>query len=114
MSFVSNPFDRRLKRIVRRHHRLNHGATCKVTDTGLIVATPRIYNPKFPVKAMVKLIVCAFFFKAYIYADLGQAEYVSRVAALSGLSIAEKAGAWIMQPEPATVFVADIFKNMGA
>jgi hypothetical protein len=100
MEMTSVPFDRRLKRIVRYHQRLSYGAKRVVTKSGLIVVRPRIYNPKF-------------LFKAYIYADLGQADYASRVAAISGPSIMEKAGAWIMQADPATVLVGNGLKTLG-
>lgn len=114
MSRLPVTFDRRLKTIVRQHRRLNHGHVHKVTSTGLIVAKPRIYNPKFPLKGIVMVVGAAFMLKAFIYADLGQTDYTARVAALSGASFVEQAGAWIMQPEPATVFVADIFDRLGA
>ena len=115
MSLVSASFERRLSYIVLRQRKLlSRGARCKVTDTGLIVATPRMYMPKFPIKTAIKFIVWAFLFKAYVYADLGHAEYTDRVAALSGPSIAGQAGAWILQPELATVLVADVFKSLSA
>ncbi len=115
MSLVSASFERRLSYIVRRQRKLlSRGARCKVTDTGLIVATLRMYMPKFPIKTAIKLIVWAFLFKAYVYAYLGHAEYASCVAALSGPSIVGQAGAWILQPELATVLVADVFKSLGA
>ena len=115
MSLVSASFERRLSYIVRRQRKLlSRGARCKVTDTDLIVATPRMYMPKFPIKTVIKLIVWAFLFKAYVDADLGHAKYASRVAALSGPSIAGQAGACILQPELATVLVADVFKSLGA
>ena len=115
MSLVSASFERGLSYIVRRQRNpLSRGARCKVTDTGLIVATPRMYMPKFPIKTVIKLIVWAFLLKAYVYADLGHAEYASRVAALSCPSIVGQTGAWILQPELATVLVADVFKSLGA
>ena len=115
MPLVSAYFERRLSYIVRRQRKLlSRGVRCKVTNTDLIVATLRMYMPKFPIKTAIKLIVWAFLFKAYVYADLGHAKYASRVAALSGPSIAGQAGAWILQPELATVLVADVFKSLGA
>ena len=94
MSLVSASFERRLSYIVRRQRKLlSRGARYKVTDTGFIVATLRMYMPKFPIKTAIELIVWAFLFKAYVYADLGHAEYASRVAALSGPSIVGQAGA---------------------
>lgn len=113
MEMTSVPFDRRLKRIVRYHQRLSYGAKRVVTKSGLIVVRPRIYNPKFPFRGIAMIILSAFLFKAYIYADLGQADYASRVAAISGPSIMEKAGAWIMQADPATVLVGNGLKTLG-
>ena len=115
MSLVSASFERRLSYIVRCQRKLlSRGARYKVTDTGFIVATLRMYMPKFPIKTAIELILWAFLFKAYVYADLGHAEYASRVAALSCPSIVGQAGAWILQPELATVLVADVFKSLGA
>ena len=115
MSLVSASFERRLSYIVRRQRKLlSRGARYKVTDTDFIVATLRMYMPEFPIKTAIELILWAFLFKAYVYADLGHAEYASRVAALSCPSIVGQTGAWILQPELATVLVADVFKSLGA
>ena len=106
------PFDKRLKRIVRRHDRMQHGYTRTVTADGLIVARPRVYRPRFPLKGILFLVVAGFLFKGFMLAYLGDAAYGQRVATLESGTPMEKAGAWIMQSDPATVFVAGQLKTV--
>jgi hypothetical protein len=113
MSLTATPFDRRLKRIVRRHSRLNVGAVHKIDSTGLIVAHPRIYNPRFPLKGLVLLVMAGFAFKGYLHADLSASVYDARVAQLSSGTAVEQAGAWVMQSDPATLFISDVLKKLG-
>lgn len=113
MSLASMPFDRRLKRIVRNHQRMSHGVTHKVSSNGLIVARPRIYNPKFPLKGLVLAVVAMFAFKGFLYANLGAETYDLRVSELASGTAVEKAGAWVMQADPATSMIAIGFKAVG-
>lgn len=113
MSLTATPFDRRLKKIVRRHRRLNVGAVHKVDSTGLIVARPRIYNPRFPLKGLLLLIIAGFAFKGFLHANLSAGVYDARVAELSSGTAVEKAGAWVMQSDPATLIISDVWKKLG-
>jgi hypothetical protein len=113
MSSLFEEFDDRLDKIARKRTLLDRGSVMKVTAGGLIVEKPRRYNPKFPFKGILLIIAAAFLFKAYVLADLGQADYATRLAAISGPTMVEKAGVWIMQPDPAATFVADIFQSLG-
>ena len=102
------PFDKRLKRIVRQHDKMSSsGAVKTVTSDGLIVAKPRLYRPRFPLKGLLAVLFLGFLFKGFLFAYLGEAEYLERVAALNGGSVLEQAGAWVMQPDPVTVIAAD-------
>ncbi len=113
MAITANvPFQKRLRRIVRRHNRMAHGVTHKLTRDGLIVATPRIYNPRFPLKGLLMLVAVAFLFKGYIYAHLGAQAYTDRVAGLSEGAPLEQAGAWMMAADPATVFVGEFLGGL--
>lgn len=107
MAQANVPFDKRLKRIVRRHDRMANGYVKTVTSDGLIVARPRIYKPKFPLKGLLAVLVIGFLFKGFVYATLGAEQYVERVAVLQQGSLMEQSGGWIMQPDPATVFIAE-------
>jgi len=106
MAQANVPFDKRLKRIVRRHDRMSNGVVRTVTSDGLIVARPRLYKPRFPLKGLIIVLTLGFLFKGFLFAYLGEASYVERVATLQGGSVMEQAGAWVMQPDPATVLIA--------
>ena len=101
------PFDKRLKKIVRRHDKMSNGVVRSVTNDGLIVAKPRLYRPRFPLKGLLAVLFLGFLFKGFLFAYLGEAAYVERVATLQGGAVLEQAGAWIMQPDPITVLAAD-------
>ena len=112
MAQTGVPFDKRLKRIVRRHDRMAHGVVKTVGSDGLITVRPRVYRPKFPLKGLLMLVVTGFLFKGFLFAVLGTDSYAERVATLESGSVMEQAGAWVMQPDVATVFIADLVKNI--
>lgn len=100
------PFDKRLKRIVRRHEKMSNGVVRTVNSDGLIVTRPRLYKPRFPLKGLIVVLALGFLFKGFLFAYLGEVAYVERVASLQSGSVMEQAGAWVMQPDPATVLIA--------
>lgn len=112
MAQANVPFDKRLKRIVRRHDRMARGVVKTVNADGLIVARPRMYKPRFPLKGLLVLIIAGFLFKGFLFAYLGEAAYADRVAALQQGSVMEKAGAWVMQADPATVYLSGAIQNI--
>ena len=106
-------FEKRLRRIVREHQRMANGVTHTIRHDGLIVARPRVYNPKFPLRGLLLLVGAALFFKGYIYATLGATAYGERIALLAEGSAVEKVGAWIMQADAATLAVAQLLGSIG-
>ncbi|PRY76938.1 hypothetical protein CLV80_107115 [Yoonia maritima] len=112
MAQANVPFDKRLKRIVRRHDRMSHGVVKTVTADGLIVARPRAYRPRFPLKGILALVVTGFVFKGFLFASLGDQAYQERVSVLSAGSVMEQAGAWVMQPDVATMYIAEKVKTI--
>ena len=113
MSLSGVSFDKRLRKVVRNHQRMNSGAVHAVRSDGLIVARPRVYNPKFPLKGLLLLIGAAVLFKAYIYASLGAVTFDDRVAQLAEGSAIEKVGAWIMQADTVTVALGQFLTGIG-
>lgn len=101
------PFDKRLKRIVRRHDKMSNGVVRTVTSDGLIIAKPRLYKPRFPLKGLLVVLMLGFLFKGFLFAYLGEGAYGDRVAALKSGTVLEQAGAWVMQPDPVTYIVAE-------
>ena len=106
MAQANVPFDKRLKRIVRRHDKMSNGVVRTVNSDGLIVARPRLYKPRFPLKGLSIVLFLGFLFKGFLFAYLGEIDYVERVATLQGGSVMEQAGAWLMQPDPATELIS--------
>lgn len=101
------PFDKRLKKIVRRHDKMSNGVVRSVSSDGLIVAKPRLYRPRFPLKGLLAVLFLGFLFKGFLFAYLGETAYVERVATLQSGSALEQAGAWVMQADPVTKLAAD-------
>ena len=56
---------------------------------------------------MLFLLLCTVLLKGAIYQTTGAQSYNDRVAALMAGDGIERAGGWLMQAEPATIFVAD-------
>ena len=112
MAQAKVPFDKRLKRIVRNHDRMAQGYVKVVTADGLIVARPRVYKPRFPLKGLAVLLFAGFLFKGFVFASLGQGTYADRVASLENGSVMEQAGAWVMQPDIATIYIAEMLSKI--
>lgn len=113
MALAQVPFEKRLRRIVKNHQRMANGVVHSVNSQGLIVARPKIYNPRFPLRGLLLLVATAFLFKGYIYTSLGSGTYSERVASLSEGTLIEQAGAWIMQADTATVAVSQVLQSLG-
>ncbi len=106
MSEVQVPFHKRLRAITRRHDRMRNGVYHKLTRDGLIVAHPRRRAPHFPLKSLLLLLGAGFLFKAVLLVNLGSAIFDERVAELRAGTIVEQGGAWLMQADPATIWLA--------
>lgn len=102
----SEIFDKRLRRITRRHRKLSHGYVTSVNHDGLIIARPRRIGPRFPWKGLMVTVALFLLFKGFLYANLGEITYSERVAKLQEGTLAEQIGAYAMQADPATVFLA--------
>jgi len=44
------PFDNRVKKFVRQHDKMANGVVRTVNSNGLMIAKPRLYRPRFPLK----------------------------------------------------------------
>lgn len=113
MSVVQTPFNKRLRKIVRDHQRMSQGATHVMREDGLIVAQPRLYNPRFPLRGILLIVGAAIFFKAFILATLGSVAYGEKIATLGEGSAVERLGAWVMQPDFITVAMAQFMNGIG-
>ena len=100
-------FEKRVSALGRKHRAMSNGYTTVLRDDGLIVVRPR-RRPRrfFPLKGTLALVAGFFLFKALMLSSLGEITYNERVAKLNQGTIVEKGGAWVMQTEPVTYFLA--------
>lgn len=99
-------FDRRMRRIHRRHSKLSHGYVTSINDDGLVVAKPARRGRNTTARAAVIVIALILVFKGVLLAQLGPQAYDERVDALREGSALEQAGAVIMMPDPITVWIS--------
>ncbi|MET4102432.1 hypothetical protein ABIE58_001866 [Roseovarius sp. MBR-78] len=109
MSDATREFNARLRRIDASHARLERGYVGKVRSDGLIVFKPRRRRPTVPLRGILYLVLGFIFFKAVVFAHLGGVTYQARVAQLAEGHVLEQAGAWIMQPDMLTRYIAGYF-----
>lgn len=110
---IDPTFGKRLKKVERNHRRLSGGYTTRVRSDGLIVVQPkrrRVSVSRLRILALALLGV--FVFKAFTFASLGELTYNERVAKLGNGTEFERAGAFVMQSDPVTVFLAGFFEEL--
>lgn len=98
-------FEKRLRRINKRHRKLARGYVTSVNHDGLIIAKPQ-RHARFPWKGVALIFVALFVFKGFLHAQLGAATFDDRVGKLANGTTVEKAGAWVMQADPVTLWVS--------
>lgn len=99
-------FDRRIQRLSRKHQSMSRGYATHMRADGLIVAAPHRNGVKVPLRAILFVFLALFAFKGFLLASIGPDSYADRVSRLSKGTAVEKAGAWVMQSEPASEFIA--------
>jgi hypothetical protein len=107
-------FESRLRHIARRNSRMSRGVVYRVGSDGLIMRSPRglVHTPSFPLKGLLLVLAAGLLLKAGLYQQLGPATYQDRLDALNQGNWAEQAGAWVMQPEPASLWAAAQLDNL--
>jgi len=99
-------FGMRLKQIDRNHRRLAKGYVTSINHDGLIIARPHNQASRIPLRGIFLCLLALMLFKGFLFAQLGETAYGERMAQLNGGTMFEKAGAYVMTPEPATVWIA--------
>jgi hypothetical protein len=105
-------FDDRLRRLSRKHRKMANGVVHRIGADGLIQSYPRRRAPRFPLKGIALLIGAAFLFKGFLYASLTPVIYDERVELLRQGSLVEQGGAWVMQADPATVWLGEVIASL--
>ncbi|RPE67102.1 hypothetical protein EDD53_1506 [Pacificibacter maritimus] len=105
--------EKRLTRIDVKRRAMAKGAIFSVNHDGLIIARPRRRGPRFPVKGMFLSLLGLMIFKVGLVIVLGASTYGQHVQELAEGSPVERAGAWVMEAGPATLWAAKQVKSFG-
>lgn len=103
-------FEQRLAALGRKHEKMTHGYTTKITRDGLIVVQPkrsRVLRGSAVLQVLVLACLGFFAFKVFALAAVGPATYEDRLAALSEGTVLEQAGATALAVDPITAVLAD-------
>ena len=100
-------FDRRMRRISRRHTQLSHGYVTSVNDDGLVVAKPKRKFRRGTLRGVAIVVLVLMVFKGFLHSQLGADAYLARVDGLAAGSIFEQAGAVVMAADPITLWLSD-------
>lgn len=106
-------FNKRHRAVTRKHRRLAQGYVTKLNRNGVIEHKPLNQSKAFTMKGFAFLILGLLIFKGYLLAGLGAEDYQTHVAALSNGNMFEQLGAWLMQVEPVSRLIADLFVSIG-
>lgn len=111
--YANSDFEKKLRRLVKRHNRLaTSGVVHRMMPDGLVVAKPRIYNPRFPWVGVAMLVAVVLLFKGYVHFALGADDFALRTEALSQGSLFEQLGAFAMQADPVTLAISNVFSSI--
>ena len=100
-------FDERLHKIERSDRRSAKGYAPVVGPDGLIVVRRRRSGPNVPLRGLIYLACGFILFKAIALAQFGAQGYNDRIALMQEGTAVEQVGAWVMQADPATEWVAN-------
>ena len=102
-------FEHRLQRIERGHRNISGGYVKLEERNGLLVPVKKVRSRRgFPWRGLFLVLVVFMLFKATLLAYLGPIHYIEQHAQLEQGSIVEQAGAWILRPDAATVYLSGV------
>ena len=111
-AYQFDEFERRMRRISRRHSKLSHGFVTQVTDDGLVVAKPRRPRGYATLRGIYLILLVLFVFKGFLHANLGASAYQERVENLMGGNIVEQVGGFAMTADPVTLWLSTTISSL--
>jgi hypothetical protein len=106
-------FEKRVRQIDRRHHKLARGYVHLVERDGLLVPETGSYKSRgFPLRAILLALIGFVLFKGIIVSQVGVSSYSARLESLAEGGVIEQAGAWLMQIDPFTLGVAEFIVSL--
>ena len=105
-------FALRLQRIERRRRKLR-GPLMSFNMDGILVARPRGASRSISWNGILMALAGFFGLKGLILAHAGPLDYAERLDVLTAGTLVERAGAWMMQIDPLTQWIAGEFSRVG-
>ncbi|MEQ9041630.1 MAG: hypothetical protein RIE24_25170 [Silicimonas sp.] len=99
-------FERRMRRINRRHSKLSQGYVTAVNSDGLVVAKPQRRGNRGMLRGLAMIVIVMMLFKGFLHAQLGAQSYQDRIEALAAGTVIEQAGAYFMVADPITLWIS--------
>ncbi len=100
-------FSERLHLLSQKHQAMSRGYVTQMRPDGLIVAQPRRRQVRISGRAIFLFLLAFVGFKAFLVANLGLLTYDDRLDRLNAGTMIEQAGAFVMQADPLTMFIAN-------
>lgn len=105
------PFNDRLKGLDKRRRKMKrNGVVHSINHDGLIIAKAKRRAPRFPIKGLFLVLVAMIAYKGFLHAHLGERVYEQRLTLLTEGNGFERFGGWVMQLDPATLWVSGKMK----
>ena len=101
-----NQFTKRLKRLDRKNRDFERGFTTQLRSDGLLIVKPKRRVFGISGKTVILFLAAFIGFKGLAVAHMGPTTYEDRLAQLEEGTVIEQGAAWVMQPDPASLFVA--------
>lgn len=105
-------FGQRLSRIDQNHRKLAKGYVTTMTKDGLIIARPQRRSSRLPARGLFLSLLVLLTFKGFVYAQIGEIAYQSRVDLLAQGTIVEQIGSYAMYADPITLWIAQQFASI--
>ncbi|MEW2919145.1 hypothetical protein AB1A64_18915 [Ruegeria sp. ANG10] len=99
-------FGQRVHRLNKKHAKLSRGYRATMRKDGLVVMKPQRIKSAVPAKMLLLCLAGLFAFKTFLLTSLGASAYQYRVDSLAQGTSVEQAGAWVMQVDPVSEFLA--------
>ena len=105
-------FERRMRRINRRHTKLSQGFKTEINNDGLVVAKPHKRRGGATIRGLALIAVIILLFKGFLHAQLGITAYEERVTQLAEGNAVEQIGAWVMTADPITLALSQHLSSL--
>lgn len=114
MSDAMRSFERRAKTVRTSHKKLAGGYVQKVDKNGIVKLQPRTTISLAPVRYILLIALALVAFKGAVLVNLGTEAYLDTLTPFQIGSTGERFGAWLMQIDPLTAWIAETWTSVTA